>query len=183
MVFTYTLAAMVGLFTAAAAATDIRSQKIPNLLTVPAAILGLVFHVIHGFLVPEAYGFGGGIGFALAGFAVGFVLLLIPALLGGGGMGDIKLLAALGAWLGPMYILFAFGASAVFASMMAISVLIWSALNRGLTTTKETYLIRGNTDLEEGDAPRPRSRVLPYAVPVALGTWLVLSWLLLRGHL
>jgi len=181
MVLTYTFATMVGLITAAAAATDIRWQKIPNYLTVPAAIAGLIFHIIRGFLVPEAYGFGGAIGFALAGFAVGFALLLIPALLGGGGMGDIKLLAALGAWLGPLTILFAFGVSTMIAAVMAISVLIWSAMQRGVTGTKETYLSKRGDDDEE--TAKPRSRVLPYAVPVALGTWLVLSWLLMRGQL
>ena len=46
---------------------------------------------------------------ALAGFAVGFSLLIVPWLLGGGGMGDVKMLAALGTWLGPLLVLVAFG--------------------------------------------------------------------------
>ena len=33
---------------------------------------------------------------------MGFGLLFVPWLLGGGGMGDVKLLAALGAWLGSV---------------------------------------------------------------------------------
>jgi prepilin peptidase CpaA len=83
-------------------------RRIPNWLTVPAAAMALLYHT----LAPH------GIGplLALAGFAVGFSLLLLPWLLGGGGMGDVKMLAALGAWLGPLGILIAFGLGAVVAA-------------------------------------------------------------------
>jgi hypothetical protein len=81
-----------------------------------------------------------------------------------------------------MWILFAFGASTVIAAIMAISVLLWSAMRTGVTDTKETYLSKPR-DFGDDETPRPRSRVLPYAVPVALGTWLVLCWLLMRGQL
>src|SRR3954467_2743703 len=97
MIAPYILAALVASYTVAAAALDYRTRKIPNWLTVPSAIAALLFHTVTG----------GGTGFlwALAGFGVGFVLLILPWTLGGGGMGDVKLLAALGAWLGPVLIL------------------------------------------------------------------------------
>src|SRR5688500_10533930 len=95
----YTYVAFVAAFMIAAAALDYRTRKIPNWLTVPTAVLGLAFHT----LAPD----GSGPLAALAGFAVGFALLLLPYLLGGGGMGDVKMLAALGTWLGPLLILVA----------------------------------------------------------------------------
>src|SRR6476660_6881099 len=94
-------------YTLAAAVTDIRQRRIPNYLTVPAALAGLLFHSF----APT----GWGILTSLGGFAVGFGLLLLPWILGGGGMGDVKLLAALGTWLGPLMILPAFGLGAVCA--------------------------------------------------------------------
>ena len=67
----------VGLFTLAAAITDFRCKRVPNYLTVPAALAGLAYHT----LAPG----GQGVLFALAGFAIGFGLLLLPWILGGGG--------------------------------------------------------------------------------------------------
>src|SRR4051794_39769429 len=96
--------ALIAAFMTACAIVDYRSQKIPNWLTLPAALLGIGFHL----LAPEGIG-----PMALAGFAVGFSLLLLPWILGGGGMGDVKMLAALGAWLGPVGILVAFGLGTV----------------------------------------------------------------------
>ena len=79
----------VALYVALAAVLDMREHRVPNYLTVPAALLGLAYHG----LMPGGWGFG----VAAAGFGVGFALLLLPWLFGGGGMGDVKLLAALGA--------------------------------------------------------------------------------------
>jgi prepilin peptidase CpaA len=76
-----------------ACAIDLRTRRIPNLLTLGAAAGGLVFSLATG-------GLAGGIS-AVAGLAVGVVLMFIPFALGGMGGGDVKLLGALGAWLGP----------------------------------------------------------------------------------
>ena len=75
-----------------AAVTDLRSRRIPNVLTGPMFLAGL------------AYGFWGG-GFsglgdsALAGLvlALPYVVLFVIA---GGGAADAKLMAAVGAWVG-----------------------------------------------------------------------------------
>ena len=66
----YDFAALVGIFMGLCAVVDYRTQRIPNWLTVPAAVLGL----IYGSLAP------GGVGFlwSLAGFAIGMALLLAP---------------------------------------------------------------------------------------------------------
>lgn len=72
---------------------DLKQRRIPNGLTVPAAAAGILFHA----LAPA----GQGIAFALAGLIIGGTLLLALFLMGGMGGGDVKLMAALGAWLGP----------------------------------------------------------------------------------
>ncbi len=159
--------AAVGLFTGLAAVTDLRSRRVPNVLTVPTALAGLAYHVI----APD----GWGLVTSLGGFALGFVLLLVPALSGGGGMGDVKLLAALGAWLGPLYILMAFAASAVAAAVLAIGVLTYAAATQGMLKAQHKYL-RKKQARGKNQVIRP-ARVLPFAVPVALSTWMVLAWL------
>ncbi len=158
-------------YTAMAAATDIRSQRIPNYLTVPAALAGLAFHL----LAPS----GWGILVSLAGFGVGFALLLLPALMGGSGMGDVKLLAALGAWLGPAYTFAAFALAALAAAAMALAVLGYLACTRGVTAVQNKY-VRGRGN-QRGSQACTKPRVLPFAVPVALSTWLVLAWIATQG--
>jgi len=168
---------LVGLFTLAAAAVDLWMRRVPNYLTVPAAVMGLAYHT----LAPG----GQGILFALAGFAVGFFLLLMPWILGGGGMGDVKLLAALGTWLGPLMILVAFGGSTLIAAATAIVVLAGNTLQYGISSTRRRYLAVGqsaNVSLAQDPLQSAKKRrVLPYAVPVAMSTWLLLAWMLLHN--
>jgi prepilin peptidase CpaA len=87
---TYVIALLIGF---AGCVTDVRSRRIPNLLTFGAAAGGLVFHTIAG-------GSGGFVQ-AAAGWLVGAAMFFVPFALGGLGGGDVKLLAALGAWVGP----------------------------------------------------------------------------------
>ena len=165
----YDFAVLVAAFTGVAAVLDYRTHKIPNWLTVTAAVLGLAYSS----LAP------GGIGLAwsLAGFSLGFSLLLLPWLLGGGGMGDVKLLAALGAWLGPTGIMIAFGLGAVFAALGMIGVLTAGTFCDGFSATRRRYVSAGGATAA---APRKARRVLPFAVPMAISTWLFLGWMLVN---
>lgn len=181
MLVGYDYLALVGGFITAAALTDYQSRKIPNWLTVPAAVLALLYHTF------APGGFGPWM--SLAGFAIGFCLLLLPWILGGGGMGDVKMLAALGAWLGPVFILVAFALGAGFAAGMAMCVMFGSVVTSGIAKTRGKYLTAGaagGTMEVEGKAAtvktRKGKRVLPFAIPVALGTWLTLAWMLLRSR-
>ena len=161
----------VGLFTAVAAVVDLRIHRIPNYLTVPAAVLGIAY---HGF-APAGLGMLAG----LAGFGVGFCLLLLPGLLGGGGMGDVKLLAALGAWLGPIMTLIAFAASIICAALLAFAIMLNSAMTLGVLKTERRYLASRRPRNKSGQ--RRAARILPFAVPVAVGTWALLAWMLVVG--
>lgn len=167
----------VAVLTLAAAAVDLYMRRVPNYLTVPAALLGLAYHT----LAPG----GQGILFALAGFAVGFAILLLPWILGGGGMGDVKLLAALGTWLGPLMILVAFAGSAMIGAVLAVGVIFVNTLQHGILSTKRRYLTAGagaNVSMNhENPLERAKKRrVLPFAVPVAISTWILLAWMLLQ---
>ena len=54
-------------------------------------------------------------------------------------MGDVKLLAALGVWLGPLTILIVFGASAVIGAVMAAAVMVGGMFTRGISATRRRY--------------------------------------------
>ena len=73
--------------------TDVRSGKVYNVLTYPAAVLGLGLQTA----TTGTDGLIQGVG----GLLVGLGILLIPYLLGFVGGGDVKLLAAIGTFVGP----------------------------------------------------------------------------------
>ena len=169
----------VVLYTGTAAVTDIRYRRIPNYLTVTMALLGFVYHGV----TPQ----GAGLLTALAGFTVGFGLLLLPWLFGGGGMGDIKLLAALGVWLGPTDTLIAFAASILLAGVLALVLITWTSARRGEDVAKKLTIDSGHRTLRassDGRAPLQRKRrVFPFAVAVAMSTWGFLAWNVVRQTL
>jgi len=74
-------------------AMDLTYRRIPNWITVPAVLVALIYQVAaHGLVRGATHGG--------AGLLVGCALLIVPFMLGGMGGGDVKLLGALGAWLG-----------------------------------------------------------------------------------
>ena len=106
---------IVGLSIASiACVTDLRTRRIPNVLTFGAALAGLLFQSAAGGI--------DGLGQAAGGWLVGAVVFILPFALGGLGGGDVKLLAALGAWLGPGDALWLALYTGVAGGLMAIVV-------------------------------------------------------------
>src|ERR1700722_7767942 len=97
----------VVVYVSAAAVSDFRFQRIPNYITVPSAVLALVFNLGAGMFGMSDYCGITGVAASLAGFALGMALLFLPFAMGGGGAGDVKFLAALGTWLGPWHLFMA----------------------------------------------------------------------------
>ena len=152
--------------------TDLRNRRIPNALTFGAAGAGLAFH---------AFAPGGdGAVTGVLGWLLGVAIFFIPFALGGLGAGDVKLLAALGAWLGPKEIFWAALYTGVAGGVMAIVVAVASGyLRRALSNV---YLLLAHwrvagiralpeLTLETSDGPR-----LAYAIPIFAGT-VVAIWL------
>jgi prepilin peptidase CpaA len=172
-----TMVIAVALFTLIAAVWDMRTRRLPNWLTVPAFGCGLLFHLCTSGWT--------GLGTALAGFATGFGVLLVLWLIGGSGAGDVKYMGALGAWLGATLTVYVFLVSAALVAIGGCGVLVWSLASRGYGYVRRRYFSRpgavsGRGGEEAAEAAqrkwRERRRLLPYALPVALGTWLVLAW-------
>jgi prepilin peptidase CpaA len=99
---------------AAACVTDIRSRRIPNALTFSALAVALI---VHG-LLPQGLGWS----HVTFGALVGLAVFLPFFMLGGMGAGDVKLMMALGAWLGAGTILRVALYGAVAGGVLAVAV-------------------------------------------------------------
>src|SRR5262245_46404188 len=77
--------------------------KVPNWLTFPLILSGWLLGLLNNFGWVPGAGFDGGIGSALAGTALGFVLLLPVYSIGGMGAGDVKMQMGFGSWIGAFY--------------------------------------------------------------------------------
>jgi len=151
-------------FTAVAAAWDLREKRIPNKLTLPTFFAGWVYQIaFHGWA---------GVLDGLAGFAIGFGILFVLWFIGGGGGGDVKLMGAMSVWMGFNLTLLVLVASTVAVVVITLATVAWGILNRGMRKTQER--LKGRVG--ETRSQKQARRILPYAVPVALATWLVLAW-------
>jgi prepilin peptidase CpaA len=144
---------------------DLRSRRIPNVLTLGAAAAGLAYHVSTG-------GFGGFQHSAL-GWLVGALVFIVPFALGGMGGGDVKLLAALGAWIGPSDAIWLALYSAIAGGVMGIAVAIAHGYCRTAFRNVRLLLchwrvagLRSVPDLTLDGSSAPK---LAYAVPILVG--------------
>ncbi len=157
------IVAMVA-FTAIAAVWDLREKRIPNKLTLPMFFAGWVYQIaFHGWA---------GVLDGLAGFAIGFGILFVLWFIGGGGGGDVKLMGAMSVWMGFRLTLLVLVVSTVTVVLVTLGAVAWGILNRGMRKTQER--LKGRVG--ETRAQKQARRILPYAVPVALATWVVLAW-------
>lgn len=151
---------------AVASVIDLRTQRIPNLLTVGAALLGFAYHgVVSGVT---------GLGWALAGWVAGALVFIVPFALRGLGGGDVKLLAALGAWLGVKDVFWLALYTGVAGGVLALLV----ALAHGYTrrAAQNIWLlfchwrVSGLRALPEITIQESKAPKLAYAVPILIGT-------------
>ncbi|HEU5341880.1 A24 family peptidase [Edaphobacter sp.] len=151
---------------AIATCTDLYSRRIPNWLVLPFMAAGIaVSGWLHGW---------SGIAHSLGGLVLGAALFGILFLMGGMGMGDVKLFAAIGAWIGSSQLLLALVLTGIVGGMMAIC---WAAaggflgeLFSGASGLLFSFKKRGLRPDPEFNLDNPRARKMPYAPAIAIGT-------------
>lgn len=161
-----------------AAVTDIWKFKVHNYLTLPLLLSGLVYHAAVD----------GAIGLVMSVFGVifGFSILIVFFLMGGMGAGDVKLMAAIGAWLGLPLTFYVFLVSALAAGAYAIVLILTYGSLRETWVNLQIIWLRltaafrhvAAEDSVEAELSRDnrRRRVIPFAAMVAVGIVGLLLW-------
>jgi prepilin peptidase CpaA len=130
-------------FVCACCAIDVRTRRIPNALSGTAALMGVALNALHGGMPALLWSIGG--------IVLMIALLLAPFALGGIGGGDVKMMAAVGAFLGPRLAVIGLTAGMMLGGIvMALHLLRLGRLRI---------------------SPQDHGAIsLPYSVPLGLGT-------------
>lgn len=151
-----------------AAVIDGLQLKVPNWITYPMITSGWIYSfAAHGV---------DGLGWSLLGTVIGLALLMPAYAIGGMGAGDVKLLAGVGAWVWGTVTFYAFCYSAIIGGVIAIGMVLYKkAWNKHSTQfvaiAAEIATVRNPDTLSAIAAERkPRMFLLPYGIPIAIGT-------------
>lgn len=169
-----TQVAALALLLAVAVGTDIRSRRIPNLLVLTGITIALGIHfawIITGqttFAGPDWWS-------TLAGLATGFALFLPLYLLRAMGAGDVKLMAMVGAFVGPSSVLtvalYTLAAGGLLAILLMLVRGVAAQTLSNLRFMLNSLAIRVSTG--QGGRPEPLKNTaahIPYALAIAIGT-------------
>ncbi len=160
---------------------DFAERRVPNWLNASLALVGLI--------VSTSFFGVSGLGWSLAGLAVGFAVLIVPWLMHGMGAGDVKLMMAIGAWIGPWLTLLGFCAGAILGGIAAVIMILSTGRAAHAIANMQTIatkLRRVETAFGEFGGARTfgnTSQLLPYGVPLTFGTLGVLLTYYLGGWL
>ena len=148
------------------AVSDLRGFRLPNRLTLPLVLSGLLWHL--------ACGAADGLTRSVCGLLIASLPLLPAWSVGGMGAGDVKLMSGIGAWLGAMF---------------ALQVLILAGLAgwafsrlRRLTQPQLMHMTQPALPIEQALlCSRRRSQLLPFGVMIATGTLIQLLLISIRS--
>jgi prepilin peptidase CpaA len=154
-----------------AAVFDVRSHRIPNRLV----LIGIVAGCLCNWILP-AHTLRQGVLFPIEGLAVGFALFVPLYLLRAMGAGDVKLMAMVGAFVGPHDALFAALVTMIVGGALAIGYVIVNGTAARLYSNLLSFFYGSVLGVMGGVRPdvhidaSASAGKLPYAVSIALGT-------------
>lgn len=157
----------IGAFTLAGIACwfDVRTRRIPNRLTFPATALGIA-------AATAAHG-GSGALWSAAGMLVGVLLFFPLFALKGLGAGDVKLMGALGAWLGTSVVLGVAFYTTLAGGVLALALIVKHRYGgqafRNLWLLLTHWRVFGLRPLDALTLETSKGPKLPYALPIAVG--------------
>lgn len=139
--------------------TDLKNRKILNIVTFPAIFFGLIYNSItlgwDGFL------------FSFYGLLAGFALLVIPYALGGMAAGDVKLLMAIGALNGTVFVIGSFLYIAIIGGIIALLILI---KKKELVDSLKRIFFSAQLRTLNGLSKNELHHAFPYGVAIVVGT-------------
>jgi prepilin peptidase CpaA len=137
-----------------AAACDVRWRRIPNWLTLSAFVAGVLLHVLRAGV--------GGVPLALGGAALGLCILLPFYFVHAMGAGDVKLLASIGALVGPQALV----SVAIYAAVVGGAISVVMLARRGRLQLSLAEIMTRPTQLTRSGA------TAPYSVAIACGVYM-----------
>jgi prepilin peptidase CpaA len=148
-----------------ATVTDLRTRRVPNWLVLPFLVAGVVVSTVsRGWAGLES---------SVLGILCAASVLGLFYFLGGMGMGDVKLLASIGAWIGPQQVVFAFVFMGLAGGVMALGwALRGGFVQDALTGTADLVFgfrkrgLRQHTTLTLANRAAHK---MPYAPAIAVG--------------
>jgi prepilin peptidase CpaA len=147
--------------------TDLRSRRIPNWLVLPFLGAGILVSAwLHGWH---------GVGQSFGGMGVGLLIYGVFFCMGGMGAGDVKLAAALGAWIGPGQLFIALVTTGLVGGVMVLCWAVFGGFLKDLfnRTANLAFGLKGADGHDAVPAlPSPVRRKIPYAPAIAIGTLL-----------
>lgn len=150
-----------------ATVVDIRTRRIPNDLTATMAGLGLGLAATGISGVP--------LWASIAGFAVGLALMMPGHLLGATGAGDVKLMGAVGAIVGPATVVSAFLFTAVAGGVLAVVVAVRRRRFKA-TLAGTGRLLSGPGEVREEIRSATAASRFAYGPAIAVGSVLAALW-------
>ncbi len=164
------------------ARSDLLHYRISNRAVLLTLMMGLVWNASDALWMGAAMG--------IVGVLVGFLLLVPFYAMGGVTAGDVKWLAALGAWYGPRGIVGVFLVSSILLGVFCLVSIAYRYIAMVRETPRaglamESRGIRGLGSSTIGNKARiddvycsvdRRSVLIPYAVPVAIGVLMIESY-------
>jgi prepilin peptidase CpaA len=172
---------------AVATFTDMSSRRVPNWLVLPFLSAGIIVSPFRA----DWSGIGRGIwlrtdwtgirhdfwhslGQSFAGLGLGFLIFGILFWMGGMGAGDVKLFAAIGAWIGPMQLFYALIFTGLAGGVMVVCWAVVGGFIKELFTGVGDLIFswkqRGLHPDPEQTLANPLKRKMPYAPAIAIGT-------------
>ena len=172
--------AVVAVVLLAASFTDVRREKIPNWITYPGVLVGLVGHALSGGLMGD-----GPLELGLAGsavdLAVGFLPLMVAWLAGGIGGGDAKVMGAVGALTGWRFTLAAMLYGFATAAVMALAVMIAKKTTRRTLGRVWRFLVLLMAPGRPVDPATESSSKIPFGLALCIGAAVALIEAVWRG--
>ncbi len=153
---------------------DFRFRRIPNWLNAAIAVFGLgVQGIWNGW---------SGVQSGLLGMLVGFGILVVLWMMHVMGAGDVKFMAALGAWLGPELAFHSLLAGGIAGGVLALGMIAYkrswqvSAANLGVMMSKAGSARAAFSDFGSARKLAQAGVALPYAIPLTIGTVIVAAY-------
>lgn len=151
---------------------DYTQRRVPNWLNLAL--------ILTGFAVQGLFFGLSGLSMAFWGMLTGFGLLIIPWLMRGMGAGDVKLMAAIGTWLGARLTLYSFSLGVMIGGVVAIIMILSSGRlqsackNMGVILAKCSNPKTMFSDFGSVKSFGKTTQLLPYGVPLTMGTLFIL---------